>query len=150
MMRRQNNRSALDAALNMLSYRAHSESELRRKLCRKGFSPEQINGSVASLAERGYINDTALCGMLFQKYLATRKYGLNYIVRKLKQSGFTDDIIDKTVEGYDTSVELDSALAIINKRFPKIYDGDVPKLIRFLIYRGFSASIIARALESIN
>lgn len=151
MMRRQNNRSsALDTALNMLSYRAHSESELRRKLHHRGYSSEQISDTVNQLTERGYINDAALCGMLFQKYIATGKYGLSYVVRKLKQSGFTDEIIDKAIEGYDTSLELENALAMINKRFSKIQDGDVPKIIRFLVYRGFSASIIAKALTSIK
>jgi regulatory protein len=145
-----NKRSILDTALHLLSYRAHSESELRKKLHRRGYNCEEISDTVNQLTKRGYINDAALCEQLFQQYTSAGKYGLSYIIGKLKQAGFADDILGPCINKYDKSLEMEKAAAIINKRFPPTEHRDMAKISRFLAYRGFSASVINKIVTNIK
>src|SRR4051812_6316007 len=46
-----------DYALKQLQMRLHSRAELARKLGRKEYSPEMIEGVLADLARLGYVDD---------------------------------------------------------------------------------------------
>ena len=49
-----------DAALNLISYRARTRRELRRRLIQKGFRPARIDPCLDRLTERGFIDDEAV------------------------------------------------------------------------------------------
>lgn len=141
------NSDLLQTAYEILSRRAYSERELRQKLLQKGFDEDQINEVICYLSERGYLNDTALCGMLVRKYTNCGKYGKRAIMNKILQRGIPSDIVQSNIEMHNFR-ELSNAIQLIEKVFNKESKPfDKAKTGRFLINRGFSYSTIQQAFE---
>lgn len=57
---KKSNRSAYEAALHLLEYRAQSEYEIRTKLKRRGYEDEDIEKAVEKLYFYHYLNDEEL------------------------------------------------------------------------------------------
>lgn len=143
------NSELLQAAYAILSRRAYSERELKQKLLKKGYDEEQINEAVYYLSERGYLNDTALSGMLVRKYVKCGKYGTRAIINKITQRGISSEIIQETMANHNFD-ELAQAITIIEKMLNKSEKADNAKISRFLINRGFSYSIIRQVIEEVE
>lgn len=141
------NSDLLQTAYAILSRRAYSEWELRQKLLQKGFDKEQMNEVIGYLAERGYLNDAALCNMLVRKYMNCGKYGKKAIVNKVLQRGVSGDIIQNTMAMHNFD-ELSQAIHLIEKVFNKESKSfDKAKTGRFLMNRGFSYSTVQQVFE---
>lgn len=144
------NNAILQAAYTLLSHRAYSEREIRQKLLQKNYDPEQVQEVICYLAERGYLNDTALCGILVRKYLQAGKYGKKAIINKISQRGIEHSIIQETLEEYQFN-ELLQAQQILARQLSRSGKMiDYAKLGRFLANRGFSFSTISQALDQFD
>ncbi|MGZ6311477.1 MAG: regulatory protein RecX, partial [Bdellovibrionota bacterium] len=83
-------KNPLDYALNRVSVREYSASEMKRYLKRKGFSEEQCQSTLAELLERGLIDDRRYAGAVARSQLARGK-GPRYIQAKLMSKGVRID-----------------------------------------------------------
>lgn len=137
----------LQAAVKLLAGRAYGEQELRRRLAGKSFDPDTIDKVIANLLRRRYLDDTALCQSLFAKDQSTGKYGLNAIVARLKQRGFSSPVIQETIKDYDPSQGFQAASDLVDRRFARRSATDAAKIGRFLTARGFSSAIVIKILE---
>lgn len=149
-MLQQNRCTAKQAALRMLSRKSYSEQEVRQRLQAQGFVEDSIDEVISLLKERGYLDDTALCAMLFAKLSTSSKYSLKIIIIKLKQRGIIDSIINDCIKDYQKLTEFETALKIVTKRYGKYDSCDQVKVSRYLTYKGFSANTITKVLEKLK
>lgn len=73
-------------ALRLLSLKCHSSSDLRKKLIRRGFSPEEIEPLLEKYQRLGYLNDNDLAERRTEAY-QKRGYGPRWIAGKLREQG---------------------------------------------------------------
>ena len=87
---------ARDRALSIVSYRSHSEKELRDKLRQKGFSESASEYAVKWLTERNYLDDSRYAEELMFSYLR-KGYGKRRIHAELIRRGVARDTIQHTL-----------------------------------------------------
>ena len=97
----------------LLNYRSRSETELRERLEKKGFSENHISSTLRRLKESGYLDDHALALDLKRQAFDNKLLGHNSAKRFLLNRGVPDEIIDETLE-YNEETENNK----ISCRFP--------------------------------
>ena len=134
-----------DYAVGLLTRRSYSQQEMLYKLLAKDYSTTDVDNCMAFLLDRGYLNDSALCEVLFQKYLDSNKYGVYGIRRKLQQAGFSSQLVNEMMKSYKQEYELKVALQLVERNCAKLSTDS--KLARFLSVRGFSTEVISKIME---
>ena len=96
-----------NAALNLISYRARTREELRRRLRQKGFRPARIDPCLDRLQERGLIDDDAVAAAFIRDRLRHRPRGRARLSSELRAKGVNgsvvQDVIDRVFEEEDAS-----------------------------------------------
>lgn len=101
-----------DAALNILSYRARTRSELRRKLRQKDFRPARIDVCLDWLEERGFIDDERVAAAFVRDRLRLRPKGRSVLTSELRGKGIGQDLALQTIdEVFEAEGTSDVALA---------------------------------------
>lgn len=131
----------------MLSRRDHAEGEVRDKLARYGFRPEEIESAIARASEMRFINDVRFAGYFIEER-KRRGWGRRKIVRELVQRGVCLEELEGYPEAFfDDEDDLDRARAILQRK--RIPDGRAfEKLVRHLMGKGFSYSTAATAVRA--
>ena len=78
---------AREAALRLLSHRARSRAEIRRRLAGRDFAPGVIDGTVEWLEERGYLDDDAFADAFVRDRLRLRPRGRTGLLAELRRKG---------------------------------------------------------------
>jgi regulatory protein len=78
---------ALDAALNLLSYRPRSAREIERRLGQRGFSPAAIAAARARLDRYGLVDDAAFARYWVEQRQAFRPRGAAALRAELRAKG---------------------------------------------------------------
>lgn len=76
-----------DAALNLISYRARTRTELERRLRQKGFRPARIGPCLDRLGEKGFIDDGAVAAAFIRDRLRHRPRGKARLSSELHAKG---------------------------------------------------------------
>ena len=104
-----------DAALNFLSFRARTRSELRRKLRDKGFRPARIDPCLDLLEKKGFLDDAAVAASFVRDRLNHRPRGPARLNTELRAKGVQGDlaknVVEQVMEEQEVS-ELDLALQV--------------------------------------
>ncbi|MDA0328298.1 MAG: regulatory protein RecX [Gemmatimonadetes bacterium] len=119
-----------DAALNLISYRARTRSELQRRLQQKGFVRTRIDPCLDRLQERGFIDDAAVAAAFIRDRLRHRPRGKARLSSELRAKGVHEDLakqtIDRVFQDEETS-DIDLACAVaekwISRQNPTALDG---------------------------
>jgi regulatory protein len=146
---------AKDAALNLLSFRARSEDELRRRLAGKGFSDEIAGECVAELAQGGLVDDASFAESFLRDRLRFRPRGSQLLLHELRTRGVNVDVaratLDEVLEQESVSEtqlarhaaskwsRRDSETALRARR----------RLYSFLARRGFSPDAIQEVIAEV-
>ena len=138
-----------ERALGLLARREHSRAELTRKLETAGFAREEIALLLDAFEAKNWLSDRRFA----ESYVADHraKAGSIKLAYDLRQRGVSESIVESVLsENRDT--ELARAREVWQKKFGAIPDGaeEKAKQIRFLQGRGFSSTIIRRALSDTN
>lgn len=139
-------RRAKEKALWLISYRDHSEGELRQKLS-KDFCEEAVNSAIERLTELGLIDDENFARKyaesLSRKHLSNRQ-----IQQKLRLKGIDRDLTSDTVEDLELD-EKEEIRALINKKYiRKLSDeADLRRTVAALQRRGFAYSDIKAVIS---
>jgi regulatory protein len=140
-------------ALKLLAYRGRSESELRERLARKGFSGETISSALAYLRRAGYLDDRLLAENLKRRALEEKRLGFQGAKDFMVKRGLPAHVVESTLD-YDEDRELHNAKKLVDKKLDSMgnYDrkSDKRRLWHFLARRGFSSGIIRKALKGLN
>ena len=101
-----------DAALNLISYRARTRAELRRRLHQKGFSPARIDPCLDRLQLKGFIDDEAVAAAFVRDRLRHRPRGKIALSSELRAKGVEGDLAQRTIDAvFDTEEIDDTGLA---------------------------------------
>ncbi len=87
-----------DAALNLLSFRARTRAELRRKLLTKGFPAARIDPGLDRLEACGLVDDTAVAAAFVRDRLRHRPRGKVRLSQELRTKGIDGDIAQRVID----------------------------------------------------
>jgi regulatory protein len=138
--------SLLGRAIRYLSYREHSETELRRKLRPHAQNDADIDATIAKLIEKNYLSTER-----FVENLVTRKsksLGINRLVQEMRQHQVDQPTIAKYIQDLRQS-EAQRAFEVWEKKFGQLPQDpkELGKQMRFLVSRGFDQEIIYNILR---
>ena len=86
-----------EAALNLLSYRMRTRSELKRRLRQKDFRPARIDLCLAQLEAKGFLNDEAAAAAFIRDRLRHRPRGKARLSSELRSKGLDADITHRVI-----------------------------------------------------
>jgi regulatory protein len=136
-----------ERVLRLLARREHSRAELVRKLEQAGFDTSDIQPLLDEFEQKNWLSDRRFA----ESYVADHrsKAGCIKLAYELRQRGVSDNIVDAVLSDSRDS-EIERAREVWKKKF-----GSLPanaheraRQIRFLQGRGFSQSVIQRALRN--
>lgn len=140
---------AREIALRLLTRREHGAGELRRKLEQRGVDRAGAREAIVELAEQGWQSDERFAGQFAADH-AARGDGPLKIRAALQARGVKDGAVAQALEALEVDW-LGQARHVRRKRFgdelPATADAQA-RQIRFLMTRGFSASVARTAVRS--
>ncbi len=98
---------ARDAALNLLSYRARSVAEMRRRLRRKGHEEAAVEAVIAWLLDHGYLDDRDFARQFLLERLRRKPRGPFALVQELRKRGIGRALAETMVEAVMEEEDLD-------------------------------------------
>jgi len=145
---------AKQKALALLSYRARSAEELRKKLKEKDFSERTINRVIEDFLRVGLLDDTKFASAFVHSRMTQKPMGKRLLRQELFSKGIDEETVEKVIdEVYGDRSELDVARELTRKRV-KRYGGSEEerkkkkrKLSDFLLRRGFDWEVITIMLQ---
>lgn len=145
---------AKSRALSLLSYRARSSDELKKRLSRDGFSSSAAEEAVDRMRELGYVDDHAFAREYAEARFRNKGYGPSRIRRELQRRGVGRSIIDQALSAdvFREDQMLEQARAHAQKRMARLErDPDAvkrkKKLHDYLMRRGFTSAVIWRVID---
>jgi len=138
----------LNVAVHYLGYQPRSESELRGRLCQRGFNSDAQEAVITKLKEQGLVDD-----MAFAQFWKDNRESFSprsrWLTRlELRRKGITNDIIEQVVDAIDDD---DSAYRAALSKAGRLswsdYQGFRCRLGEYLRRRGFSYEVINHAAE---
>ena len=96
-----NVRRAFNKAANLLSYRDHSEREIRTKLRTAGFDDEAISAAVRRLFELRMLSDERFAEMYANELQRRKKFSTRRILQELSLKGIDRETAQNAVEALD-------------------------------------------------
>ena len=134
-------------ALDLLSRREHSRTELYLKLTKRFESKEDINLNLDRLEEKNLLSDSRFA----EEYVQARRrkgFGPNKISAELDKRGVKESLISNEIEKFDDWEDL--AELSFKKRFPDGVSKNFQKLQKqknFLLNKGFTFYQIESVLD---
>jgi len=136
-------------AMNLLARREHSETEISRKLRRKGFVIEDIRQVITSLAEENLLSNMRF----IENYIHFRRgkgFGPLRIQAELAERGIPEELIDHHLKITDNAW-----FAEIREVWRKRFKNQMPRdfktraqQMRFLYSRGFTSEQIESVFKN--
>lgn len=151
-MQNEPSKKALDAAYGFLARRSHSRAELKQKLDKKGFSPDDIAAAFNRLSGQGYLNDDEVALRWAHSLVKIKGWGRAKIAAYLMQKGMGKESIEQAQKQiWQEFSEEDTARRALKKRFLSSPKQPAPvKMAAFLKSRGFSSNVIYRVVSGLS
>ena len=135
---------AYQQAMLFLSYRARSESEIRRNLRKHEIPEAVIDQTIERLRQDGLANDKEFASAWVENRNTFRPRSRRMMALELRQKGLDEEAIKSAVESVDDEASAYEAAHKRAARFKDLEWNDFrKKLSEFLARRGFSYSVIA-------
>ena len=140
-------------ALRLLGRREFSRQELDKRLRpyvpneADAGNPAELEMLLDDLAERGWLSDARYADAVVRK--RTGQYARRSIAQELKRAGVAVEITEAALAALDPDEEFAAALALCRRKFRHAPADQKEKArqIRFLQSRGYSLSLVLRALK---
>ena len=144
---------AVEAAVNLLSYRPRTETEFRQCLVRKGYDAELAVEAIERLRGMGYVNDADFARFWVQNREQFKPMGARRLRYELLQKGVDRQTADEVIEETLPSEEDDAAFRVARAKL-RTYSGvDYPTFRRrmggFLARQGFTYETSARVIKQL-
>lgn len=140
----------LNAATRYLRYRPRSESELRARLCQRGFDNDIVEAVMAKLKEQGLVDDMAFAQFWLDSRELYNPRSRQLTGLELRRKGVASDIIDSVV---DPICDEDSAYQAARNKARILsfsdYQSFYHRLGGYLRRRGFSYQVINNTIKQI-
>lgn len=147
---------ARESALTLLSFRARTAVELRRRLARKDLPEEVVEECVAELVQKGLVDDSAFAELFARDRVRLRPRGRRRIVQELRAKGVEADTAEAAVGEVmerEEVTELELAREAAARWSPRA--GEDPlrarrRLHGFLARRGFGGETVRQLMEEMD
>jgi regulatory protein len=141
-----------DAAVKILTRRAHSVAEMKKALIRRTPDEDLIQRVLARLKQNGLIDDARYAKHFARQRTEIRHQGKYRVARELRARGVPDQHIEAAVQ--EASANSDEA-AMVRQRIDRklklsrgeVDDKKIASLYRTLLRAGFSSDTIRRELK---
>jgi regulatory protein len=129
-----------ERALRLLSVRSRSRSELRQRLLRADFEPEEVDAALADLEAVGLIDDEAFARELAESQ-KRKGMGRRAGVSALRGKGVDRELAERIADDVNPEDEAERAMEVAAKRLPRL-QGLEPtarrrRLLDYLLRRGY-------------
>ena len=142
--------SAYGKAVDLLARRAHFTAQLRDKLARRGYPPEEVDEALVRLARHGYLDDRTAARDFAAARLAREPLGRRRLAADLSRRGAPEEVVsevlDELLPDDDRAAAREAAATWLSRR----RNPNKPALARYLERRGFSPAAIWGALEAVE
>lgn len=110
---RQPKKSAVSFMVDQLAKKDYSVRQLTEKLRSRGYDREEVQSAIEQALEWGYLDDRRVAKNFWQFHYEGHQYSLSRISQKLRERGFTDEVISELKAEYDedTLTERDRLVA---------------------------------------
>jgi regulatory protein len=139
-------------ALKQLARRELSEAQLRQRLSRRKFSPDDIDTTIARLLQDGSLDDARVAGAIARSQLSLKKRGARRVRREIEAAGIASALAERAVaEAYgEVDGEALLAAAIDRRLGTRRLDDDreMARLYRYLVGQGFESDRAMAALRA--
>jgi len=141
---------AIQQALLFLSYRARSESEIRKNLRKHEIPEGVIEETIARLRQDGLANDDQFARAWVENRAVFRPRSRRMMAMELRQKGLDEEIASAALEEVDDEALAYEAAQKKSTRFKKLdWQEFRKKLSEFLARRGFSYAVIAPVVTKV-
>lgn len=152
-MRECDEAAAFACALRVLTRRDHSEQELLRKLCGKGFSIEVVSPVLEKLRTLNYLDDRRFAGRWVEGALGSRRFFGTRLRMELIRRGIDAELAAEVVAAAtEEASEAERLTELVGRKFPG-YDAatatvaEQRRIYQYLLRKGFSSSAVVRLLR---
>ena len=141
---------AYQQSMLFLSYRARSESEIRKNLRKHEIPEGVIEQTIERLRQDGLANDSQFASAWVENRNVFRPRSRRMMAMELKQKGLDEEAIRSAIESVDDDAAAYEAAQKRAPRFKSLEWNDFRrKLSEFLARRGFSYSVISPVVTRI-
>ena len=145
--------SAYIDGLKMLGRRELSEKQVRERLARKAYGPDEIDEAVARLREERAINDQRVAEAIARTETGIRKRGKVRVRLQLERAGISRETakqaLDSVFDGIDDEALIEASLRKrLRGRETIADDREFQRLFRYLVGQGFESDRVMRALRA--
>jgi regulatory protein len=153
LVRAESDNKAWHAALRLLEARPRAEREIRDRLRRKQFEPEQIDATIARLRDLGLLDDAQFARLWVANRAATSPKGAQALRYELISKGVDRQIAGEIVEdALDPAAEAEMCEQVARKALPRYASSPdratfQRKLGGLLQRRGFAWDTVGPVLE---
>ena len=145
--------SAYIDGLKMLGRRELSEKQVRERLARKAYEPDEIDEAVARLRDERAINDQRVAEAIARMETGIRKRGKVRVRMQLERAGIPKETakqaIDSVFEAIDDEALVEASLRKrLRGRNTIADDREFQRLFRYLIGQGFESDRVLQALRA--
>ncbi len=144
---------AYTVALTLLSARELSETQLRARLARRQFDPDDIDAAVARLTADRTLDDRRVALALARMESAIKHRGRARVIQKVRQAGISAALADEAVrEGFEAVDEGELLARALERRLrgQAVRDLDErgrARIVRGLMAQGFALERILKKLQ---
>ena len=144
--------SAYLTALQQLARRELSEAQVRQRLSRRGFTPEDIDDAVTRLRQDGSLDDARTAAAIARSQLSLKKRGARRVLREITAAGIASALAERAVAEVYAEVDGEALLAAaIDRRLGTRRlddDREMARLYRYLVGQGFDSDRAMAALRT--
>jgi len=144
-------------ALNYISYRMRSESEVKTKLYELGNTEDMVNVTIDFLYEYGYLNDYEFTKSFIHDKATLSRHSLYRIKHDLKIKGVSSKVIEKAISYYNDQMidfDYDNAKVLSLKKYKQLSNKKKyseyelkQRVYQALSQKGFNIYTVKDALE---
>jgi regulatory protein len=140
-------RDPFERALEALSHRERTTTELAGWLSERGYTPAQVEDALSRLIEVGEVDDERFARRYAEDKRELRGWGSDRIREALAAKGLASDLIE-TALALDSESELDRAVALLERRGQRLDDERArSRALAFLARRGYDVDVAYEAVR---
>jgi regulatory protein len=139
-----------ERALRLLTVRSRSRNELRGRLIRAGYEPEEIDVALADLEAVGLVDDERFARELAE-HQRRRGLGRRAGMSALRAKGVDRDLAERTMEDVQPEDDAEIAFELARGRLERLHalppEVVYRRLVGFLLRRGYEPLIASTAVR---
>ncbi len=135
-----------------MKFRPRTEAELRERLTRKKFPPQEVETLLADFRQKGWLDDAKFARLLVAQSVLSKPVGRRMLVSKLRRKGIHPETAEAAVRaGTAGEDEMENARRLAADRVGRMKGVERAaverRLFGFLSRRGFSADIVYKVVR---